>query len=138
MRPSSAGRSRLHEAALGERVDGGERIVEHDDARAGDERARERDALALAAGEVDAALADQRVVAVRQLVDERVDARRLARGEHVVPVGVVAAGGQVLAQRHREEHRPLRHERDVGAQLGDRRGRACRRRRRARCPPVGS
>ena len=110
----------LDEAPLGERVDGRERIVEHDDARTGDERARERDALALAAGEIDAALADERVVAVRQLVGERVDAGRLARGEHLVPVGVVAARSEVLAQRHREEHGPLRHERDGGAKLGDR------------------
>ena len=78
----------LDEAPLGERVDGRERIVEHDDARTGDERARECDPLALAAGEIDAALADQRVVAVRQLAGERVDAGRLARREHLVPVGV--------------------------------------------------
>ena len=39
----------------------------------GDERSRERDALTLPAGEVHAALADQRVVAVRQPVDERRD-----------------------------------------------------------------
>ena len=55
------------------------------DARAGEQRARERDALALAAGEVDAALADQRVVAVGQVVDERVDAGRLAGRQHLVP-----------------------------------------------------
>ena len=86
-----------------------------------DERARERDALALAAGEVDAALADQRVVAVRAARRANVvDAGRLARGEHLVPVGVLAAGGEVLAQRHREEHRPLRDERDRAAQLRDR------------------
>ena len=81
----------LDEPPLRERVDRGERIVEHDDARAGDERARERDALALAAGEIDAALADQRVVAVRQLLRERVDAGGLAGREHLVPVGVLPA-----------------------------------------------
>src|SRR5437762_1256721 len=76
------------EAPLGERVDGGERVVEHDDACAGDERACEGDALALSAGEIDAALADERVVTVGQLVDERVDAGCRARGEHFVPVRV--------------------------------------------------
>ena len=85
-----------------------------------DERACQRDPLALTAREVDAALADQRVVAVRQARPERVDAGRLARREHLVPVGVLAAGGEVLAQRHREEHGPLRDERDVRAQLRDR------------------
>ena len=83
--PASAGRSRRDEPALGERVHRRERVVEHDDARSGDERARERDPLALAAGEVDAALADQRVVAVRQLVGEGVDAGSRAGREHVVP-----------------------------------------------------
>ena len=120
VRPCERGAEALDEPTLRERVDGGERIVEHDDARPRDERARERDALALPAGQVDAALADQRVVAVRQVVGERVDAGGLARREHLVPVGVLAAGGEVLAQRHREEHRPLRHERDGGAKLGDR------------------
>ena len=127
--PFEGGAEPLHEPPLGERVDRRERIVEDDDARAGDERARERDALALAAGEVDAPLADQRVVAVRKLVRERVDARRLAGREHLVPVRVGAAGGEVLAQRHREEHRPLRHERDVASEGRRARARACRRRR---------
>src|SRR5947209_7836573 len=80
----------------GGRVAGRQRIVEHDDARAGDERPRERDALALAAGEVHAALADQRVVAVRQLPGESVDARRDAGREHLVPRRILAAGEEVL------------------------------------------
>ena len=42
------------------------RLVEHDEARIAVQRARERDALALAAGEHGAAIADLRVVAVRK------------------------------------------------------------------------
>ena len=106
--------------ALGLRVDGRHRVVEHDDARAGDERARERDALALSAREVDAALADQRVVAVGQLGGELRDAGRLAGGDDLVPRRVRPRRGQVVAQRDREEDRPLRDDRDRGAQLGDR------------------
>ena len=85
-RPARDGRAqRVDEQPLGLGVDGRERIVEDDDPRAGDERARERDALALAAGEVHAALADQRVVAVGQVVGELGDAGRLARFEHLLP-----------------------------------------------------
>ena len=120
VRPCERGAQALDEPPLGERVDGRERVVEHDDAGVRDQRPRERDALALAARQVDAALADQRVVAVGQLVREGVDAGGLARREHLVPVGVLAAGGEVLAQRHREEHRPLRDERDGRAELRDR------------------
>ena len=54
-----------HDLLLVLGVDGRERVVEHEHARARDERPGERHALALAAREVDAALADQRVVAIR-------------------------------------------------------------------------
>ena len=55
------------------------RLVENENARIGEDRARDRDALALAAGELDAAFADDRVVALLEPVDELVavrDARR--------------------------------------------------------------
>ena len=48
---------------LGVDVDVGGGLVEHEDARVGDERAGEGDELALAGRELDAALADRRVVA---------------------------------------------------------------------------
>ena len=70
---------------LGDGVDGRERVVEHEDARVGDQGARERHALALAAREVDAALADRGVVPARQVVDEVGDAGGLAGREHLVP-----------------------------------------------------
>ena len=43
------------------------RLVEDQDARVGDERARDGDALALPARQVDAALDDRRVIALRLL-----------------------------------------------------------------------
>ena len=45
--PGECGAEVLDEMALGLRVDRRHRVVEHDDACAGDERARERDALTL-------------------------------------------------------------------------------------------
>ena len=85
VRPASAGRRFSTRWRSVSRVDGRHRVVEHDDACARDERARERDALALAAGEVDAALADQRVVAVGELGGELRDAGRLAGGDDLLP-----------------------------------------------------
>src|SRR5581483_8051980 len=63
----------LDEPPLGERVHGREGVVEDDDPRSGRESARERRALALAAGEIDATLADQRLVALGQGRAEAVD-----------------------------------------------------------------
>jgi hypothetical protein len=55
---------------LGLGVDGGGAVVEDEEPGIGEERAGDGDALQLAAGEADAALADDRVVALRQGVDE--------------------------------------------------------------------
>src|SRR5918992_1244249 len=88
-------------------------------AAGGQEGAGERDALALPAGEVDPALADERVVAVRQLVDEDVDAGRVARGQHVLPGRIRPRRKEVLAQRYGEEDGLLSHERHGAPQLGE-------------------
>src|SRR5580765_5051992 len=119
--PAGDGRAQIvDEHPLGLGVDRRQRVVEHEDAGTRDQRPSERDALALSTGQIDAALADQRVVAVRQLVGELVDAGRSARGEHVVPGDVRPSGGEVVAQRNGEEDRTLRDDRHGGAQLGDR------------------
>ena len=55
---------------LGGRVDRGGGVVEDQDPRVGEQGAGDRDALALAAGEGQAALADPGLVAVGQLADE--------------------------------------------------------------------
>ena len=66
----------LLDPALGVDVDVRGRLVEHEDPRVGDQRARERDELALAGRELDAALADLGVVAVLERRDEVVRADR--------------------------------------------------------------
>ena len=55
------------------------RLVEDQDARIGDQRAGDGDALALAARQAAAALADDGVVALGQLEDEVVGAGELRR-----------------------------------------------------------
>ncbi len=56
---------RLLDHGLALRIDGGQRLVEDQDRRVAQERAGDGDALALAAGEPHAALADDRLVALR-------------------------------------------------------------------------
>ena len=76
VRPASRRRRPCSMRALGVQVDVRGRLVEHEDARVGDQRAGERDQLALAGRELRAALADFGVVAVRQLGDELLGADR--------------------------------------------------------------
>src|SRR5213078_5167997 len=91
------------EDVLGVRVDGREQIVEDEHPWAGDQGARERNTLALATREVDAALADQRVVTIWQVIDEGGDAGGLGRLEDLVPGRLGPAAEQVLAQRDRKQ-----------------------------------
>ena len=70
VRPAITSRSAVLDLLLGRGVDGRRRVVEHEDPRVGQQRARDRQPLALAAGQRQPALADARVVAVGQLGDE--------------------------------------------------------------------
>jgi hypothetical protein len=54
------------DSALGVQVDVGGRLVQNQDARVGDQSAGERDQLALAGGQLRAALADLGVIRVRR------------------------------------------------------------------------
>ena len=100
---------------------------------AGDQRAGQGQALALAARERHAALADQCVVALGQALDEVVGLGGLGRRDHhVLRVGRLAAAGSgdgratleakedVVADRGGKEEGILAHEADVPAQLGQR------------------
>ena len=68
---------RLLHVALGFGIERSGRLVEQDDRRILDQRARDLDALALPAGELQAVLADRRVVALRERHDEVVRMRGL-------------------------------------------------------------
>ena len=97
------------------------RLVEHQDRRVLQDHARDRDALALAARELDAALADLRVVAapalpVLELEDELV---RLRAPRRVLDLGVGRVGpavADVVADRAVQQRGVLRHHRDLRAQ----------------------
>src|SRR3954470_9388370 len=68
--PGEQRAERALDDALGARVDVGGRLVEDEDARIGEHRARERDQLPLPLAERAAAFAEQRLVAARQRGDE--------------------------------------------------------------------
>ena len=75
VRPSASCSSASCTSALRLRVERGRRLVEHEDRRVAQHGPRDRDPLLLAAREAVAALADDRVVALRQRRDQVVDLR---------------------------------------------------------------
>jgi hypothetical protein len=72
-----------------------------------------RDALALAARQALAALADQRVVAQRQAQDELVRVGGARRGDDLLARGVGLAVGDVLGDGAEEQEGLLQHQADV-------------------------
>ena len=97
-------------------VERARRLVEHEDRRVAQHRARDRDALLLAAGEAVAALADDGVVALGQRRDHVMDARRLRRGLDLLVGRVRLREAEVLAHRRVEEIRLLRDDADEVAE----------------------
>ncbi len=99
-------------------VERGGGLVEDQDSRVGQDRAGDRDPLALAAGELDAPLADDRVVALRQLLDELVAVGDAGRPEDLLPRGVGPRVGDVLEDRTVEEEVVLEDDADLRAVVG--------------------
>src|SRR5690606_24756675 len=99
--------------ALGVEAGGG--LVEDEDARIGDDGARDGDALALAAGELDAALADDGVVAVVEALDELVAVRDAGGGADLFEGGAGACERDVLADGAVEEEVVLEDDAELGA-----------------------
>ena len=87
---------------LAHRVERGGGLVEQQDVRVAVERARDREALQLAAREVGAVATEQRVEAVRHLLHESVTPRPDQNVEHEAQFGLHLAHGDVL--QHRAEN----------------------------------
>ena len=107
---------RLH-GALAFGVERRGRFVEQQQRRILEDRARDGEPLALAAGQAQPALADLGSVALRQAQDELLDVRGARRGQRFVLAGVRAAVEDVVEHRAGEDHRLLRHDRDAPAQV---------------------
>ena len=87
-------------------VDRGRRLVEDEDARVGEQCARERDELALAEREADAALTELRLVAVLQLARERVGADGLRGGDHVLRRGASGRANAMFSRSVPAKRKP--------------------------------
>ena len=94
------------------------RLVEQQQRRVAQQRARDREALALAAREARAAFAHEGVEPLRQRAQEVGGVGRLGRRPDRVVVGIPAAVAQIVARRGGEDHRFLRHHRDARADRG--------------------
>src|SRR5258705_12187026 len=94
------------------------RLVEDQDARVGDERARDCDALTLTARQAAAALADQRIVALGKLEDEFMGPREGRRGDHLVQRHRRVGKRDIVAHRAIEQHVLLEHHAELSAQPG--------------------
>lgn len=81
------------------------------------DRAGDRDALALATGETGAAFAEKSSITVRQAVDEDVHQSRSRGGHHFRIAGGGAAVADVFQGVGREDHRILRDDGDFLAQV---------------------
>ena len=114
------GPERRADALLGRGVDRRGRIVEHQDRRGQQDAARDRQALALAAGERDAALADQGLVAPGQARDVVVQPRDLAGLRDPLAIGPGVAVGDVVLDRGGKQERVLLDQAHGPAQGGER------------------
>ena len=123
------GRAPGHELAqrrvdrlLGRGVDGRRRVVEQEHPRVAEDGAGEGDALALAAREREAALADDRGEAVGQRLDEPGRSGRFRGGPHRRVGGVGRAVGDVRVHGVGEQEGVLEHDPDLAAERVEGRG----------------
>ncbi len=100
---------------LGAGVDRRRGVVEHEHAGVGEHGTSDGDALALATGEGEAALADDGVVGVGERLDEDRGTRDLGGAPDVVVGGVGAPVCDVVAHRIGEQERVLEHDADFAA-----------------------
>src|SRR5690606_23482007 len=91
-------------------IEGARRLVEQQDRRILEQRAGDRDALALAAREARAALAEERVVTLGQRANELVGRSGAGRGLDLGVGRVRTPVADVLARARAEQHGVLRHE----------------------------
>src|SRR5262249_20627689 len=109
------GQSLLH-VALGFRIERRGRLVEQDDGRVADQRARDGDALALAAGELKPLFTDRGGVAARKRRDEIMSVRGLGGGNDLGVGRAWFAKGDVVANRAAEQVYVLAHIGEMMAQ----------------------
>ena len=108
---------RLLNAYLGEGVDRGSRLVQNQNARVGQHRARYAQKLPLTEAEVVALLADHRVVALRHTADKAVRVGGFCRFDHLFIGRVLGAVAQVFHDCAIEQPALLKHHSKAFSQL---------------------
>ena len=98
------------------RVERACRFVQDQNRRVLQNRARDRHPLALSARQLHPALADERLVPLRQRLDEFRSVRQPGRPAHVRLGGARASDADVVGDRAMEHRRILRHVRDGASQ----------------------
>ena len=106
---------RLVYRGLGSDIEGAGRVVEHEDARVGQQGPGEADALALTAREREPMLTDHRVVALRHGPDEPVGLCLMGHAAHLIVGRIRPAVGDVVADRGREQEGLIEHDADLAA-----------------------
>ena len=104
-----------HRLALG--IERAGRLVEDQDARIVDQRARDREPLALAARQIGRAFLDVGLVAVRHPLDELLGAGEPRRAHRVGQREAGTAGDDVVADRAAEQEILLQHDAEALAQM---------------------
>src|SRR6185436_16657869 len=77
------------------------------------ERPRNRESLLFAPRQGSASFANDRVIAIRQTLNELVGVRRYCSRDYVVARGLGPAVSDVVGNRHGEDERLLQNERDL-------------------------
>ena len=116
VRPCSRRRERVLDLLFGADVHRAGRFVEDQDPRVGEQRPRERDELALAEREPGAALAELRLVAVLEPIDELVCADGADRRDDLLAARLAPAERDVLGERAGEQEAFLRDDAELAAQ----------------------
>ena len=106
-------RDRLLHVIFGFGIERGGGLVEQDDRRIFDQRARDRDALTLAARNLEAVLADLGIIACGKAHDEIMRMRGLGRGDDFRLGGARLAECDVLTHGGTEQEDVLAHGRDL-------------------------
>ena len=99
------------------RVERTGRLIEDQDARVGDQRAGNGEALTLTAREVGRAFLDVGFIAVRHPLDEFLGAGEAGGADRILQRQARPAGQDVVADRAAEQEVLLQHDAEAGAQM---------------------
>ena len=114
--PFISSRHRLLNLHLGTGIDAAGRLIQNQDLRIRQERARNRQQLLLTLRDVGRLLIENGVIALRQRPDKVVGVGRFGRLDNLLFRGILASIGDIVANGSVEEPRILQHHAEHAAQ----------------------